>query len=365
MAVLVVEKGRLLHNLSRLLTLCGNSLVLPMIKADGYGLGTEWLVRTLAEEGIKQFAAARLEDALLIRRLLPDTTVILVSCYEQPDAVRQIVAAGITPAVGSAEGLRLFDQAADEKGVYLSVHLKLDTGMGRFGFSCDRPGEIYNMFNHAHNIQISGTFTHFSRCFGGKKNDAVTRRQLALFTKTAEALRALGCNPGFLHAANSVAALTLPETRLNGVRVGSALLGRCFGAEAAGLKSVGKLEADILCLRELQKDVKIGYGGVYKTRRTTKVAVINAGNADGFALKRDQDGFRAIDFARQAKMLVQKALGKKSLFCTVNGHTAPILGRISLCSLSADVSDIECKAGDKAVFEVNPLFCGGVEKRYE
>lgn len=365
MAVLVVEKSKVLHNLSRLLTLCGNSLVLPMIKADGYGLGTRWLVQTLAEEGIRQFAAARLEDAVLIKHLLPQTTVYLVSCYEDQAAARQIVASGIIPAVGSAEGLRVLSAAAAEKRTTLSVHLKIDTGMGRFGFSCERPDEIYNLLNDSPNIQVSGAFTHFSRCFGGKKNDAVTRRQLALFLKAIDALRALGLNSGFLHAANSVAALTLPETRLNGVRVGSALLGRCFGAQAAGLKTVGKLEADILCLREMPKGVKIGYGGVYKTRRALKVAVIDAGSADGFALKREQDGFRAVDFARQVNQLAKKAFGKKALFCTVNGQPSPILGRVSLCSLSADVSSIPCKAGDKAVLDANPLFCGGTERRYE
>ncbi|HOP11023.1 MAG TPA: alanine racemase [Oscillospiraceae bacterium] len=358
MAIITAKASALAQNFEKLTALIAPAKVFPFIKADGYGLGLDFVVRTLAEHGADTFCTARYEDASAIRQMLPEAQILLCSVYEKPDTVKAILAENIIATVGSVEGLKLC--AALREGE-LAVNVAIDTGMGRFGLRKDELSEFAELYKSISNIHIVSAFTHFANCFGGKKGDKATLIQLERFNETVQEMRNLGLNPGILHAANSAAALLLPESRLDAVRCGSALLGRSAGSSAAGLEKVGRLYGEVLCLRTLRKGETIGYGSIFKAKRDMTIAIIDCGHADGVFLTREHDGFRFSDRLRYIK----RDLTQNRLCGTFNGQKLPVVGRVGLTNLAVSVVNSDLKAGDLIEFDFNPVFCGAKEIRYE
>ena len=358
MATITANAAALVQNYEKLKQLVTPAKVFPFIKADGYGLGLEFVVRTLAEHGADTFCTARFEDASSIRQILPDAKILLCSVYEKPDTVKAILSKNIIPTVGSVETLKLC--AALREGE-LSINIALDTGMGRFGMRKDELSEFAELYKSIDNIRIVSAFTHFANCFGGKKGDKATFEQLSKFNAAVQTLRNLGINPGILHAANSAAALLLPESRLDAVRCGSALLGRSEGSAKAGLEKVGRLYGEVLCLRTLKKSESYGYGSVFKAKHEMTIAIVDCGHADGVFLARERDGFRFSDRLYNIK----RDLTPKRLFGIFDRKKLPVVGRIGLTNLAVSIESSNIKAGDLIEFDFNPIFCGTKEIRYE
>jgi len=358
MAVITANADSLARNYEKLKSLVSPAKVFPFIKADGYGLGLEFVVRTLAEHGADTFCTARFEDAAAIRQMLPDAQILLCSVCEKPDTVKAILFENIIPTVGSADTLKLC--AALREGD-LSINVAVDTGMGRFGLRKEELSEFADLYKTICNIHIVSTFTHFANCFGGKKGKKVTLEQLERFSEAAQEMRSLGLDPGLLHAANSAAALLLPESRLDAVRCGSALLGRSESSASAGLEKVGRLYGEVLCLCTLKKGETVGYGSVFKAKRDMTIAIVDCGHADGVFLARERDGFRFSDRLYSVK----RDLTQKRLYGKYNDQKLPVVGRVGLTNLAVSVENSDLKPGNLIEFDFNPIFCGAKEICYE
>lgn len=358
MAIITANTAALAQNYEKIKQLVAPAKVFPFIKADGYGLGLEFVVRTLAEHDAEPFCTARYEDASAIRQILPDAKILLCSVYEKPDAVKAILSKNIIPTVGSVESLKLCAALCDGE---LTINVAIDTGMGRFGMRKDELLAFAELYKSIGNIHIVSAFTHFANCFGGKKGNRATLEQLARFNEAAQTLRNLGLNPGILHAANSASALLLPESRLDAVRCGSALFGRSEGSAKAGLEKVGRLYGEVLCLRTLKKGESFGYGSVFKAKHEMAIAIVDCGHADGVFLTRERDGFRFSDRLYNIK----RDLTQKHLFGIYDGKKLPVVGRVGLTNLAVSIESSNIKAGDLIEFDFNPIFCGAKEIRYE
>lgn len=354
MAYVTVKSSDIADNYRKLRALCAPAKVMPFIKAGGYGLGEENTVRVLGGCGADIFCAARIEDALRIKAAAPGAGVFLCSVYTDGGTVKKALDAGIVPSVDSVSGLLAAGPGAE-------VSLALDTGMGRFGLREYETDKFCEEYNKAGNIHIVSTFTHFANCFAGKKGERATAEQFGKFTRMLEKLRSSGVDCGMIHAANSAAALTCPQYRCDAVRVGSALYGRCRGAEEAGLARVGRLRARVIQVRTLRKGETVGYGSVFTAQRDMRVAVIDCGHADGAFVCREPDGFGPLSRLYYAK----RGLTAGPLSCRLGEKQARIVGRVGLTSLAADVTDTLCAAGDEAEFDFNPVFCAPVETVFE
>ena len=358
MALITANSATLSRNYEKLKQLVAPAKIFPFIKADGYGLGLEFVVRTLAEQGADTFCAARYEEASAIKDMLPDAKILLCAVYDKPEVVKAILAENIIPTVGSVETLKLC--AALREGD-LSVNIAIDTGMGRFGLRKEELFAFAEMYKSIENIHIVSTFTHFANCFGGKKGEKATLIQLERFSEATQTLRNLGIDPGVLHAANSAAALLLSESRLDAVRCGSALLGRSEGSAKAGLEKVGKLYGEVLCLHSLKKGDTVGYGSVYKAKRDMSIAIVDCGHADGVFLAREHDGFRFSDRLYNLK----RDLTKKRLYGIFDGKRIQVIGRVGLTNLAVAAEGTNLTPGSMIEFDFNPIFCGAKEIGYE
>lgn len=347
---IVVQKEDIRHNY-RLLSERVGVPVLPVLKANGYGLGAEGMFEILKEEGASLVAVSRLEEALpLCGR---GVEILLLSCYEAADLPDL---PDLTVAVGSLSAAKILSERGGAR-----VHIKVDTGMGRFGFLPEQIEEMAAVFSLP-GIEVKGIFSHCSSAFLA---DGSAEAQLQKFNCVADALKAKGLEVPLRHIANSSAALK-PEFALDAVRIGSALTGRLPVRCDLPLRRAGRVEAEILSVRTLPAGSNLGYGNVCKLKKETTVAVVAAGTSDGFAPGEKHDLYRFSDICRYLFHDLKLLLKKPSETALIGGKRAPMLGRPATTHAFFDVTGLDCKPGDMAVLNLAPLKVdGGVERVYE
>ena len=189
-----------------------------------------------------------------------------------------------------------------------------------------------------------------------KKGGEDLAARLGQFHRVVEAIRAAGFETGVVHAAGSYALLHFADARLDGVRAGSALLGRCRRVHGDGLYRVGYGEVGIEETRWLPKGHTVGSARPVVLRRPTRVAVLPVGYQNGFGVARAQgSGLGA---------LLRRWLAARRRTVRVNGQRARILGAIGAIETVVDVTDLKCSAGDPAVFDIDPLYARGFVREY-
>ncbi len=338
-----------------------SATVVPMLKADGYGLGAQRLVEILESTGVNRFAFSRMEEALDIET---DSEIWVLSCYHDEQHLKPMLVRGFTVAVDSLEQCKLISRIASELNVTAKVHVAMDTGFGRFGFLPEQIDDIVAACRLEH-ICAEGIFSHLGAAFFYK--DDFADRQLEIFLQVIGQLEQRGITFALRHIANSSALLRDKKFHLDVVRVGSALLGRLPVAFDLPLKRVGSLTSPVIDIRTLKKGHNIGYGKVYRLKRDTKVAVLAVGSADGVQLTKAYDAFRFRDLCRYGLAVFKMMLKKDNrMYVTLGGKRVPVLGRVALTHTMIDVTDVECSIGDVAEIPISPLYVSGsVLRSYE
>ena len=213
------------------------------------------------------------------------------------------------------------------------------------------------------NIEIQGTFTHFSNAYYDEK---YTKQQFQRFINCIEVLKMNNINTGMLHVCNSSAFIKFPEMHLNAVRVGSAFVGKLAFQNNIGLKKVAKLESQVAEIKEVPKGFNIGYSNAYRTKKKTRVAIIPCGYINGVDVQVGRDMFRPVDKFRYIIRDIKDAFKKQNHIVNINGQNCEILGRIGTFHVTVDITGKNIKIGDKATFEVNTtLVNSNVERIYQ
>lgn len=283
--------------------------VIPVLKEDGYGLGAQVLLPLLASQGASLFACAKPEEAVKLAGQGAD--LLLLSCEYNRDTLRALAEQKVILSVESLDQAKRIQNL----GLPVRVHLAVDTGFGRFGFPWEETGEMKRVF-YLDKLQICGIFSHF-------RGINAARGQFARFERVLQELE--GHPLGLRHIAATSCADD-PHYRLDGVRIGSGLVG--CGLE---LEPVAQLTARICTLRHLRRGSRVGYGST-RLRRDTQIAIVDVGTGDG--------GF------------IHRGCGPRTWWqsrheaVTVNGYRAPVLGIPGLTHTAIDVTGIPCVIGD-------------------
>jgi alanine racemase len=219
--------------------------------------------------------------------------------------------------------------------------------------------QILELYKKQDNVQLTGMFTHFHSAF----DPEITQAQFDAFTGTADAVRHAGYEPGMLHCCNSTAFLKYPQMHLDGVRLGSALLGR-LPIDSVGLERVGYCVASLDAVRTIPAGHSVGYGAAWRAKRETRIAVIPVGYINGFSVERGYDTWRFLDCLRGIARQIKAILTRKALHVQVNGKMCRVLGHVGMVNLVIDVTDVPCQVGDLARIEINPLLVRGMEIQY-
>jgi len=323
-----ISLSALSHNLSGVRRLCGNRPVIAVVKADAYGHGAVEVSRRLLRDGASFLAVAFAEEARELREASLACPILVLF---DPD-VREVLAQDGIPVIADMRVAEALSRETGRAGRSVGVHVKVDTGMGRLGLRGDVAAQVLSL-SRLPGISVEGVMTHLSDA--DLSDPVAAGEQIRRFRSLQTALAGAGLKIPCLHMANSAAVLALPEAHFDAVRPGLLLYG-CWPLEEAERASRGgnasfepamTVKARILSLRRMPAGSAISYGGTFKTKRDSLIAVISAGYADGYS--------RA--FSNRAQVIA-------------GGTRAPVVGRVCMDLTMIDVTGIEgLSEGDEVV----------------
>ena len=358
MKALVVERKNLKHNLKIIKEIINKdekkTRIIAVIKGNGYGLGLVEYAQFLIDNGIDFLAVATTEEAIILRENGITKDILMMSSTTVERDIELLIQNKIILTVGSKEAGDVIEKIAKKLDKKIKVHLKIDTGFGRYGFIYNKKEEMVDIIKSWKNIQIDGVFSHFSIAFYG--NGKESKEQFNRYMQCVDTLKNNNINTGMLHICNSSAFLRFNDMHLDAVRIGSALLGRLSIPNTWGFKKVGYLKSNVTEIKVLPAGYNIGYSNSYTTTKETKIAIIPCGYADGINVKVDRDMFRTVDKLRYIVRDIKDALKSKKLYVNINGEQCEILGRIGMFHVCANITGKLIKINDEEKFEINPMF---------
>lgn len=327
--------------------------------------GIEKYSKFLIDNGIKILAVATVEEAINLRSINKNIEILDMSSTAIKEDLEELINNNITITIGSKKSAELANQIAKE-GNKIKAHIKIDTGFGRYGFIYEDKETIINTIkNLDKNIEVEGTFTHFSLAY--YKNSKSTLMQYKAFEEVLNVLEKENINIKLKHACNSPAFFNFPEMRLNSARIGSAFLGRVdMGGASIGLKKIGVLQSKVSEIKVVPKYFNIGYLDTYKTKRQTKIAIIPLGYKDGYNMGTKEDMFRTVDKLRNLKHEIHNLFSKQHLKVWINNKYYNVIGKIGMYHIAVDITGDNINIGDKALVNVNPLYLdSSIRREYE
>lgn len=332
MKQLVVNKEDLKHNINRIkdytkkISNDDNYTIIAVVKGNGYGLGLNEYSEVLVENGIKYLAVATFEEAIELRKKQKDVNILMMSPLYNKQELEETVKNNITIAIDSKENAEAVNELA-HKGYNIKVHLKIDTGFGRYGFIYDDYENILNTVQSLKpNVEIEGIFTHCSDAY--RKNNKHTLEQFKRFTDVIEKLEANNIKIKLKHICNSPAILNYPEMHLTAARIGSAFVGRVCSENNIGLKKIGELEINIAEVKDIPKGFNISYLNSYKTKDKTRIAIIPIGYLEGYNVTQKTDMFRIVDKLRRALHELKSIFKKQKITVVINEKRYNVIGTI-------------------------------------
>jgi len=304
--------------------------IMGVVKADAYGHGVMGVAKTLINNGVTRLAVSMLDEAIQLRNYGIDVPILILS-YTDPIRAEEIVENNVTQTVFSQELAKALSDAAVKLKKRVKIHIKIDTGMGRVGFM---PGysAVKNVveISKLPGIIVEGLFTHFASA--DERDKSYTYMQFERFMSICNELSRIGVHIPIKHVANSAAIIDFPESHLDMVRPGIILYGMYPSGDVnrskINLKPAMSLKANVILVKEVEPGTSISYGRIFTTKRTSRIATIPIGYADGFT-----------------RLLTGKA---KVL---INGEFAPVVGKICMDQCMVDVTDLdsEVRMGDEVV----------------
>jgi alanine racemase len=318
------------QHVSATVTICA------IVKADAYGHGAVECAQALEQEGARWFGVTSLDEAIPLREAGVRGRILLMTGFWRGEE-EEIIRLGLTPTVWEIGQVELFERAATALGVSEHpIHLKVDTGMGRLGVAPEELPRICSALKSSSHLVLEGLSTHLAS--SEVLDQPSVAAQLKSFAEVRDALRNEGFSPPLVHAANTGAVISRPESWNTMVRPGIALYGYYLPFERAGREVSGTglrltvkpaltWKTRILSLRDMRANQALGYGGIYVTKAPARIAVLPVGYADGLNRRLSSQG-RVI----------------------VGEHYAPIVGRISMDLTLADVTGLPgVSVGDEVV----------------
>ena len=315
-----VNLSALEHNLKQVQN-HSQSPILPILKGDAYGHGAPVVAAFLQSKGCSLLGVSNLEEALEVLEFVKAPLLLLTPPLEHQ--LPLVVKHGLIPTITSRDQVPSLAKEAALKSKTITVHIKVDTGFGRLGIVPRDFLDLVFLIKKTPHLHLGGVFTHFSVATTDRK---YTLGQLSKILALKEQLKTMNFPTKVSwHVANSAAFLTLPESHLDLVRVGTLLYGQSPLPLPDGwdLAETWQFKSRIIQVHTLPKGHPIGYGRDYYTKKPTRVGVIPVGYGHGLDLEPQSTLWR------QLKHGLHRSLQTDQPIRSADGPL-PILGRVGM-----------------------------------
>jgi len=300
--------------------------LLAVVKDEAYGHGALDVARVAVEEGAWGFGLSTLEEAMTLRDAGITAPLLLLGERRETE-LEWCVAHNLTVCVNEPHNVRALAKIAARFGKQVPVHVKIHTGMSRYGVRWDEALPLIEQIVAEKSLRLEGVMTHFSQ--SDETDKTFANLQFARFNEVLRALEQRKLSVKLRHACNSGGFLDLPHAHLDMVRVGILMYG-VFPSSVCrripGIEPVMSVKARIAAIQKLKPGEVVGYGMRYTTPGERRIAVLPIGYGDGFPRVRNQGG------------------------TLIHGKRAPLIGGIAMDALMVDITDIpEAQMWDEAV----------------
>ena len=295
-----------------------------MVKASAYGAGSYEIAKTLQDCRVDYLAVAVADEGSELRKAGITCSIIVMN--PEVSAFKTMFDYKLEPEVYSFNLLNELIKAAEKEGVTnFPIHIKLDTGMHRLGFAPSDIPELVSRLKRQTAVIPRSVFSHLVGS-DGAQFDAFTRKQIETFENASRQLQDSFSHKILRHICNTAGIERYPGAQFDMVRLGLGLYGVCPFTNRI-LHNVSTLKTTILQIHDVPQDETVGYSRKGRLNRDSRIASVPIGYADG----------------------LNRRLGNGNAYCLVNGQKAPYVGNICMDVCMIDVTDIDCKEGDKVV----------------
>jgi len=298
-------------------------LVMACVKADAYGHGLVQVSKKLVSSGVDYFGVASIDEGASLRQAGIRTPILILGLIQQ-ESIPALLKFSLTPAVCEAGFAHALQKYCRRRNSRMSVHIKVDTGMGRIGVSHANAVSLAQEIAGLKNVAIGGIFTHLA-C--ADTNRRFTLEQIDIFQAILSEVRGLGIRVPLAHAANSMGVIGYKASHFNMVRPGLMLYG-LYPRDNLNvtLKAVLSLRTKVIYAKRLPAGSGVSYGHTYTLSKAATVATLPIGYGDGYPR----------NLSNQAPVLIE-------------GELFRISGRVCMDQLMVDVGNMDVRAGDDAV----------------
>lgn len=322
-----IDLGRLRRNLQLVRRDLPSAVqLLAVVKDEAYGHGALDVARIAVEEGAWGFGLSTLEEAMTLRD--GGITAPLLLLGERQEAeLEWCVAHDLTVCLNEAHNVRALAKIAAKLGKQVPVHVKIHTGMSRYGVRWDEARPLLEQVVAEKSLSLEGVMTHFSQ--SDEIDKTFANLQFARFNEVLRALAERKITVKLRHTCNSGGLLDLPHAHLDMVRPGILMYG-IFPSQVCrtidGIQPVMSVKARIAAIQKLKPGEVVGYGMRYTAASERRIAILPIGYGDGFPRVRNEGGV------------------------LIHGQRAPLIGGIAMDALMVDITDIpQAHMWDEAV----------------
>ena len=322
-----IDLGRLRRNLQLIRRDLPRAVkLLAVVKDEAYGHGAADVARIALEEGAWGLGLSTLEEAMHLRDAGVTAPLLLLG-ERQPAELEWCVAHDLTVCVNEPHNIRALAQIAADFGQRVPVHLKINTGMSRYGARWDEARPPIEKILAEKSLLLEGVMTHFAQ--SDETDKTFAELQFSRFGEVLRALEEKKIQVPIKHCCNSGGFLDLPHAHLDMVRVGILLHG-VFPSQVCrkitGIEPVMSVKARIAAIQKLKPGEVVGYGMRYTAASERRIAILPIGYGDGFPRVRNEG------------------------CALIHGRRAPLVGGIAMDALTVDVTDIpQAQMWDEAV----------------
>ncbi|GKX28998.1 alanine racemase [Vallitalea longa] len=346
---LEVNLHNLYYNLSKIKKqLNSSTMIMAVVKGNAYGHGSVEIAKALSED-VDYFGVGLLDEGVELRKNNIQQSIFLMG---PSNDYKTIYDNNITMSICSLNELENLIKWTNNNQKKIKFHLKVETGMNRFGINYNQLEEIKLLLEQSTYAILEGIYSHFATTYKNNKNYVLNQKEKFDKYKT---FFDNYYNDLIYHIANSENTIDFKHAHYNMVRLGNALFGPCNSQKNIGLKKISKVKSRIIYTKKVNKGENIGYGNSYKSKQNKIIGIIPIGFYDGMGLLKKPIGSRFLSVTKYYLKEIYRYLFRSKTIIYYEGLPLEILGRPNMQYTIVDITNIKI---DNMIVEIkiSPMF---------